>query len=454
MYKKKTVSEIRRMTKAALLEHRSLVADRRTEILASLDKEGEERELTEEEVTELEALRNQQAMIQARIDELEAKEQQQAEDDRNVVEEEEGIEDPALRGRIRVGESRSLRNPITQLIRGAMTGVMSDEVRRIADRGRKAHRNANLLADSRGVYIPIETRDTLQATVETQGKEGVATDLLNILDPIRDNLVVAKAGATILSNLVGNLEIPTYSGTTSSWEGETTKAKDGAGKFSKKKLSPKRLATTLNVSKQLLLQDSAGIEAMLKRDIVASIYTKLEETMFSNKAANGNIPRGLFRIKTQNAAIKNYDGIVDLYTKLRKNLYGGQNIKAVTNPMGYGMLAKTPIRENVAQGFLVDGDMLAIGMEILQTTAVEHGIMMADFTQLILGQWGALELKIDDTTRFDEGIVRIMVNSYWDYDFRDEKAFEVAPLGEYTPTPTDPTTDPTTDPDAEVGGDY
>lgn len=431
-FKKKSISEIRKMTKAGLMEYRAKLAERRSEILDALEEDNkdleEERELTEEEVAELEDLRNQQAIIQARIDELESKAVKQAEEDRGVDPEVEGVDDPALRAaRVKVGETRSLRNPITQLLRGAMSGNMNSELRGIAEAGRDVHAKANLGVSAKGVYIPVEMRGELQATVAKQGKEGVATDLLNILDPIRDNLVVAKAGATILTGLVGNLEIPNYSGTTANWEGEITKAKDGAGTFSNKKLSPKRLATTINISKQLLEQDSAGIEAMLKRDIVASIYTKLEQTMFSNKAASGVVPRGLFKAKSA-GNVNSYAGLIDLYTKLRNNLYSGDGIKAVTNPTGYAFLAKTPIMANVAQGFLVDGDKLAIGMDVLQTTAVEDGIMMADFSQLILGQWGALEVKIDDTTRFDEGLVRIMVNSYWDYDFRDDNAFEVAKL--------------------------
>lgn len=435
-FKKKSISEVRKMTKAGLMEYRAKIAERRSEILDELENDNkdlsEERELTEDEIAELEDLRNQQAIIQARIDELESKAVKQAEEDREVdtnEEGEDGITDPEQRMvRVKVGEIRSFRNPITQLLRGAMSGELNSELRGLSEMGRKAQAKANLGVNTTGVYIPMELRGDLQATVAKQGIETVGTDILNILDPIRDNLVVAKAGATILTGLVGNLDIPSYSGSTASWEGEISKAKDGAGTFSSKKLTPKRLATTINVSKQLLLQDSAGVEAMLKRDIVASIYTKLEQTMFSNKAASGAVPRGLFKAKTQGAAVKDYAGLVDLYAKLRNNLYSGEGIKAVVNPTGYAILAKTPIMANVAQGFLVDGNKLATGTEVLQTTAVEGGIMMADFSQLFVGQWGALEVKIDDTTRFDEGLVRIMVNSYWDYDFRDDNAFEVAPI--------------------------
>lgn len=418
----------KKWTKAELLELRMKNAERRSEILKDIeDENGEERELTEEELAELEKLRNEAAIIQARIDELEAKAQMQAEEDERELEEgEEGIEDPAQRKytRVKVGETRRLKNPITQLLRGALTGNYSEEVKAYAMRGEEMHKRSSLAVSNNSVYLPVESRATIQATVANQGKEAIATDMLNILDPVRDNLVVSKAGATILTGLVGNLDIPDYSGTTAKWAGEVEKATDGAGKFTSKQLAPKRLSSIINVSKQMLLQDSAGVESMLTRDIVASISTKLESTIFGQAKGTATMPAGLFSMKAAAGAVSDYDTLIDLYTKLRNNLFWGGSIKAVTNPTGYGLLAKTPIKPNVAQGFLVDGDMLATGQEIFDTTAVAEGLIIGDFTHFIVGQWGAVELKVDDTTRFDEGLVRIMVNSYWDYNFRNDKAFE------------------------------
>ena len=99
------------------------------------------------------------------------------------------------------------------------------------------------------IVLPVEERNDVQATVISAGEEVVAEDKLNILEPLRANLVLTSAGATYMTGLVGNVSIPAYSGSNVSWEGEVASAKDGAGTFTEVNLEPKRLTAYLDVSK-------------------------------------------------------------------------------------------------------------------------------------------------------------------------------------------------------------
>ena len=96
------------------------------------------------------------------------------------------------------------------------------------------------------IQLPLEERATVQATVEGQGAETVAEDLLNILEPLRAKLVLAQAGASYMTGLVGNISIPAYSGSQVTWEGEVADAKDGAGTFTEVKLEPHRLTAYID----------------------------------------------------------------------------------------------------------------------------------------------------------------------------------------------------------------
>jgi len=72
---------------------------------------------------------------------------------------------------------------------------------------RKSGQNA-----SGQIVLPIEERATIQATIATAGQENVAEDKLGILEHLRNNLVLIKAGATHLTGLSGSVSIPVYSG--------------------------------------------------------------------------------------------------------------------------------------------------------------------------------------------------------------------------------------------------
>jgi len=116
------------------------------------------------------------------------------------------------------------------------------------------------------ILIPMEKRATLQATLAAAGKEDVATDLLDLVTPLENNLIAAQAGCTFLTGLTGNIEIPFYTGTTTAWAGELSEAKDGSGQF-KKSLAPLRISGYVDISKQLLIQanDSGRLHTVKPR---------------------------------------------------------------------------------------------------------------------------------------------------------------------------------------------
>ena len=136
------------------------------------------------------------------------------------------------------------------------------------------------------IVLPIEERGDIKATVATAGQENVAEDKLGILEPLRASLVLAQAGASYMTGLVGNVSIPVYSGSNVGWAGEVDAASNGGGTFSEVNLEPKRLTAYIDVSKQFLIQDSNSAEEMLKRDIVSAIANKLEATILGSEAGD------------------------------------------------------------------------------------------------------------------------------------------------------------------------
>lgn len=270
------------------------------------------------------------------------------------------------------------------------------------------------------IVLPMEMRSDIQATVKTAGQENVAEDKLGILEPLRANLVLVNAGASYMTGLIGDVSIPVYSGSNVGWAGEVSTASDGAGTFSEVTLSPKRLTAYIDVSKQFLIQDSNSAEEMLKRDIVAAISNKLEATILGSEAGSNTQPAGLFNGVVADSTAVTYKDIVNMEAELEDaNVMG--NIKFIVSPSAKADL-KTTEKGNT-DNFLMEGNELN-GYPVMCTSAVTgKGVIMANWSDLVIGQWGGIDLVVDPYTQAANGKVRLVINAYFDAKPRRAEAF-------------------------------
>ena len=270
------------------------------------------------------------------------------------------------------------------------------------------------------IQLPLEERATVQATVEGQGAETVAEDLLNILEPLRAKLVLAQAGASYMTGLVGNISIPAYSGSQVTWEGEVANAKDGAGTFTEVKLEPHRLTAYIDLSKQFLIQDSVSAEEMLKRDIVNAIANKLEATILGSETIV-NAPEGLLNGVVADDSAITYEDIVAMETELEEANVRG-DIKFVVSPSAKAVLKTTKLDAGSGK-FAMEGNEVN-GYPVLCTSAVAgKGVIYGNFNDLVIGQWGGIDLTVDPYTQAANGKVRLVINAYFDAKRRRPESF-------------------------------
>ena len=279
------------------------------------------------------------------------------------------------------------------------------------------------------IVLPIEERADVQATVEGAGQETVAEDKLALLEPLRANLVMVKAGASYLSGLGSNV----------SWAGEVSAATDGAGDFSEVNLEPKRLTAYVDVSKQFLIQDSASAEEMLKRDIVNAISDKLEATILGSAAGSATMPAGIFNGVTPETKDITYKRLVDMETALEEANVAG-NKCFIVSPSAKGIL-KTTAKDalyNVTDGgvhtcvgcagCLMEENEVN-GYPVYCTSNVtSKGVVMGHFEDFVIGQWGGIDLTVDPYTQAANGKVRLVINAYFDAKPRRTGSFQKAIL--------------------------
>ncbi len=270
------------------------------------------------------------------------------------------------------------------------------------------------------IVLPIESRN-IQATVEGAGQENVAEDKLGILEPLRANLVLVNAGASYMTGLVGNVSIPVYSGSNVGWAGEVDAATNGAGTFTEVALEPKRLTAYIDVSKQFLIQDSNSAEEMLKRDIVAAISNKLEATILGTEAGSTTKPAGMLNGVSADSSAITYEDIVNMEATLESANVSGE-IKYIVSPTAKATLKTTKIDAGSGK-FAMEGNEMN-GYPVLCTSAVSgKGVIMGNFNDLVIGQWGGIDLTVDPYTQAANGKVRLVINAYFDAKPRRAEAF-------------------------------
>lgn len=380
------------MNSVELIDKRNQLKIQAEAIISNAEKEC--RKLDTDETDKLDALKNQMAEVDNEIRQLNEKLNKETNK--------------------RSMEKFSLLKAINDIANNRQLDERSQEM---VNDGISEMRKAGL-SYSGQIVLPVEERSTVQATVATAGQEIVAEDKLNILEPLRANLVMVEAGANYMTGLVGNVSIPAYSGTNVGWAGEIAAASDGAGTFSEVTLEPKRITAYLDVSKQFLLQDSVSAEALLKNDIVKAISNKLEATILGEAAGSTTQPEGIFN-GAETIADTSYTTMVGLIQTLEEANVNGE-IKYIVSPAIKAKL-KTTSKDSGSGLFVMENGEVD-GIPVLSTSACK-GIVVGNFEDYVIGQWGGIDLTIDPYSQATNGKVRLVVNAYFDAKPRRAEAF-------------------------------
>lgn len=282
----------------------------------------------------------------------------------------------------------------------------------VVEQGRAEIRKAGLSAQGQLVIPTSEVRAIHSVTAD--GESVVATDVFDILTPLRAKNVLAQAGATIYSNLTSDVKIPIMSKSNVTFEAENGEAKDGAGAFNYLKLTPHRLTAYVDISKELLAQDSVDVENAIRTDLVNAINGKLEEAFLSDFTGSTVQPKGVFAVvKPDSAVTANFATLVANEAKvedaniLNEPVYVLSNkAKAALRAMSKGAKSTELVYENGE----VDGT------KAFNTSNVPaSNYLFGDMSSLVIGTWSGLDLIVDPYTQAAKGAVRLVVNMYVDF---------------------------------------
>lgn len=294
-----------------------------------------------------------------------------------------------------------------------------------------------------GIAIPsffTSLKRDLTAGTDTQGGHTVQTSVGEVIPFLHPQSKVIELGATVFDNLKDNLSFPRNdSAASSTWEGETDPNAETSPTFDNVSLTPKRVGTFMDVSKQLLRQSNASIDAWIRAELNQANGTALDVAAINGSGAGGQ-PTGILNTVGigdveggTNGAAPTFANIVALETAVAAgNATRGTNLAYLTTPGARGQLKTTEKATNTArfiwEGTEVNGYFADVTTNVPAnltkgTGTNLHAIIFGDWTALYIGEWSGMDITLDEYTQATNGIVRVVINSYYDIAVRHAASF-------------------------------
>jgi HK97 family phage major capsid protein/HK97 family phage prohead protease len=348
-------------------------------------------------------------------------------------------------------EKRELGNySITRAIRGyanSMTGRgkfdgIEKEMHEEAEKEMKASK-----LELQGIGVPsiIHSRADLKATVDAQGGYTVATDLVGLIPTLRNNMASIQAGAQLLTNLTGDVAMPRRaSDSTATWRSEGGVSTQSDPTYEQVTLSPNRLTTHTEFTHQLLRQSSIDVEAEVRDVLFYAIANALETAIYAGSGSS-NQPTGILNATGVNDADHGSNGTILSWAnvvQMEKMVAVDNALKAklayITNATAAAKMKVTkkdtyqggwiwenftPLTKGMVNGY--DAYITnTISSSITRGTNTDcSAVIFGDWSQVMIGQWGAVDLIVNPYSLDTYGTVRVVVAGYYDIAIKQPSAF-------------------------------
>jgi HK97 family phage major capsid protein/HK97 family phage prohead protease len=287
--------------------------------------------------------------------------------------------------------------------------------------------------NARGVFIPanIFERD-LSAGTATDGKELVGTSLLSgsYIDVLRKNMVALQAGVTMLPGLVGNVDIPRQTaGASSVWiTAEDGDATESEPQFDTVSLTPKDLAAYTEVTRRLTQQSTPAIEALVRNDLFQAIAQGLDNAVYYGSGSAGQ-PRGIdgaTGVNDPTFAVATAPTYAEIVTQMKTVMLANaaSNLTYIGSPDFWESMITTAKQASGVEGnFISNGDTILGRQLLISSQLAADDFVLGDFSQVLLGEWGGIELNVDPYTHSLKGKTRYVIFKTADIAIRRPQAF-------------------------------
>ena len=334
------------------------------------------------------------------------------------------------------------RYSIARAILTALDGDQSFE-REVSDEISK--RTGKKPRNDRSIFVPTGVTlyggPEFKRTPLTTGGAATGADILfvepgSFIDMLRARAKVFQLGATLLPGLTGAVAFPKQTGAgTLYWLGENPGSDVTESNISLDQvvLSPNTAMAQQGYSRQLLRQSGGVVDQLVTNDLRRTAALGIDRAVIHGAA--GDEPTGIYIASGVNAVPFGggitYPKVVQMETEVATDDADIGEMAYLTTP-GVRGAAKTTQKFTGTNGMAIWEGNEMNGYRAEASTQVrsnmgagsnEHGIVFGVWPQVIVGEWGAMEILTDPYTLAGRGLIRLVLFLMADVALRYPEAF-------------------------------
>lgn len=289
---------------------------------------------------------------------------------------------------------------------------------------------------SGGIMLPADVLRNWTRDLNTTDDANALTEDFragDFIDVLRNQSSVMQAGARVLSGLSSDVKIPKKAtASTAAWlaaEGDNVVQTEPT--FSQVSLTPKDLGAYAQITRRMLQQEnSMDMEALVRDDIAQAIALAMDLAALRGTGASGQ-PTGIKNTAGINTVdfgtapitVPSYAKVVEMETAVAVDNALGGNLAYILGASMFGGLKTTEKATGTAQFVVEPGGTLNGYRSIVSNQAEAGDLYFGNFSDLLIGMWGGLDILLDPYTNGLSGTIRIRAIQTMDVAVRHAVSF-------------------------------
>jgi len=295
-----------------------------------------------------------------------------------------------------------------------------------------------------GIAVPDQYFEARTVTAATQAADLIPnvhrSDLY--IDRLRASLLTGRMGATVLDNLVGDVDIPkAKTGASAYWVAEDGTVTESTPDFQDVNLRPKTVGAITSFTRRTILNAVPAIEGILRNELAQTIASAIDYQAIMGDGT-GNTPTG----------IVNTSGVADVdmsagptWAKVLEHIANVQAASADLGTMGWAAdpfavkKMRSTLRDAGIAGYIMEAANALAGYSLMTSAAlpgdgkdpagtpagIPSTLVFGDWSNLLIGYWSGVDILVNpyEGTAYSKGRVLIRAMRDVDVAVRHAEAF-------------------------------